>query len=82
MRGESTLLHTLFVNLQARKHKVRVDAFHDLSDAQQESVLQMPAMEYLTIDDQALLRGFFELQGDAQLVFKVNCCILEAKHSL
>lgn len=64
------------LTLQARKQKVRVDAFFDLSDAEQEVVLQMPVMEYLTMDDNQ--QGFLHLQGDTQLVSKVSCCIFMA----
>ena len=68
--------------MQARKRKVRVDTFYKLSDAQQESVLQMPAMEYLTVDKEQQYRGFFAFQGDAQLVSKVSCCIFSAANLL
>lgn len=55
--------------MQAREQKVQVDAFANLSHAQQEIVLDMPAMEYLNKAE--LQCGALHLEGDKELVSKV-----------
>lgn len=58
--------------MQARKQHVKLEAFGRLSPTQQEMVLHMPVMQYLS--KSKLPCGALQLQGDKHLVQQISYC--------